>query len=88
MSPSQGDANRSYSDDDRSSYNFEESERQKDTLHLPGSECLQGLYTAVSPCQRQQQSCLNAPCLRVVQLELSSMQFLDLISSLVSVTLS
>ncbi|XP_008327894.1 voltage-dependent T-type calcium channel subunit alpha-1I isoform X2 [Cynoglossus semilaevis] len=34
----EGDANRSYSDDDRSSYNFEESERQKDTLHLPDSK--------------------------------------------------
>ncbi|XP_071375967.1 voltage-dependent T-type calcium channel subunit alpha-1I [Centroberyx affinis] len=30
----EGDANRSYSDDDRSSCNFEESDKQKDSLHL------------------------------------------------------
>uniref|UniRef100_A0A3B3VFR4 Calcium voltage-gated channel subunit alpha1 Ia n=1 Tax=Poecilia latipinna TaxID=48699 RepID=A0A3B3VFR4_9TELE len=30
----QGDANRSYSDDDRSSCNFDESDKQKDSLHL------------------------------------------------------
>ncbi|XP_047215844.1 voltage-dependent T-type calcium channel subunit alpha-1I-like [Girardinichthys multiradiatus] len=30
----EGDANRSYSDDDRSSYNFDENEKQKDSLHL------------------------------------------------------
>ncbi|XP_074552345.1 voltage-dependent T-type calcium channel subunit alpha-1I isoform X6 [Halichoeres trimaculatus] len=30
----EGDANRSYSDDDRSSCNFEENEKQKDPLHL------------------------------------------------------
>ncbi|CAK6964895.1 voltage-dependent T-type calcium channel subunit alpha-1I-like [Scomber scombrus] len=30
----EGDANRSYSDDDRSSYNFEENDKQKDTLHV------------------------------------------------------
>ncbi|KAG7243645.1 hypothetical protein INR49_011202, partial [Caranx melampygus] len=30
----QGDANRSYSDDDRSSCNFEENDKQKDSLHL------------------------------------------------------
>uniref|UniRef100_A0A8C4IQF9 Ion transport domain-containing protein n=1 Tax=Dicentrarchus labrax TaxID=13489 RepID=A0A8C4IQF9_DICLA len=30
----EGDANRSYSDDDRSSCNFEENDKQKDSLHL------------------------------------------------------
>uniref|UniRef100_A0A3B3U081 Voltage-dependent T-type calcium channel subunit alpha n=1 Tax=Poecilia latipinna TaxID=48699 RepID=A0A3B3U081_9TELE len=30
----EGDANRSYSDDDRSSCNFDESDKQKDSLHL------------------------------------------------------
>ncbi|XP_077411716.1 voltage-dependent T-type calcium channel subunit alpha-1I isoform X2 [Vanacampus margaritifer] len=30
----EGDANRSYSDDDRSSCNFEDNEKQKDSLHL------------------------------------------------------
>ncbi|XP_075999404.1 voltage-dependent T-type calcium channel subunit alpha-1I-like [Genypterus blacodes] len=30
----EGDANRSYSDDERSSYNFEEADRQKDSLQL------------------------------------------------------
>uniref|UniRef100_A0A4W6EBF4 Calcium voltage-gated channel subunit alpha1 Ia n=1 Tax=Lates calcarifer TaxID=8187 RepID=A0A4W6EBF4_LATCA len=30
----EGDANRSYSDDDRSSCNFEENDKQKETLHL------------------------------------------------------
>ncbi|XP_069381191.1 voltage-dependent T-type calcium channel subunit alpha-1I isoform X6 [Paralichthys olivaceus] len=30
----EGDANRSYSDDDRSSCNFDETEKQKDSLHL------------------------------------------------------
>lgn len=33
----QGDANRSYSDDDRSSCNFEENDKQKDSLHLSGN---------------------------------------------------
>uniref|UniRef100_A0A671WES2 Calcium voltage-gated channel subunit alpha1 Ia n=1 Tax=Sparus aurata TaxID=8175 RepID=A0A671WES2_SPAAU len=32
----EGDANRSYSDDDRSSCNFEENDKQKDSLHLSG----------------------------------------------------
>lgn len=32
----QGDANRSYSDDDRSSCNFYEDDKQKDSLHLSG----------------------------------------------------
>lgn len=36
LSPKQGDANRSYSDDDRSSCNFEENDKQKDSLHLSG----------------------------------------------------
>ncbi|KAM4531475.1 voltage-dependent T-type calcium channel subunit alpha-1I-like isoform 3-T3 [Odontesthes bonariensis] len=30
----EGDANRSYSDDDRSSYNFDENDKHKDSLHL------------------------------------------------------
>uniref|UniRef100_A0AAX7UUS8 Voltage-dependent T-type calcium channel subunit alpha n=1 Tax=Astatotilapia calliptera TaxID=8154 RepID=A0AAX7UUS8_ASTCA len=34
----EGDANRSYSDDDRSSCNFDDSDKQKDSLHLSG-EC-------------------------------------------------
>lgn len=34
--PPQGDANRSYSDDDRSSCNFDENDKQKDSLHLSG----------------------------------------------------
>lgn len=34
----QGDANRSYSDDDRSSCNFEENDKQKDSLHLSGNK--------------------------------------------------
>lgn len=34
--PSQGDANRSYSDDDRSSCNFDENDRPKESLHLSG----------------------------------------------------
>uniref|UniRef100_A0A7N8X0W8 Voltage-dependent T-type calcium channel subunit alpha n=1 Tax=Mastacembelus armatus TaxID=205130 RepID=A0A7N8X0W8_9TELE len=33
----EGDANRSYSDDDRSSCNFEENDKQKDSLHLSGT---------------------------------------------------
>uniref|UniRef100_A0A3B3C900 Voltage-dependent T-type calcium channel subunit alpha n=1 Tax=Oryzias melastigma TaxID=30732 RepID=A0A3B3C900_ORYME len=32
----EGDANRSYSDDDRSSCNFDENDKQKDSLHLSG----------------------------------------------------
>lgn len=32
----QGDANRSYSDDDRSSCNFDEDDKQKDSPHLSG----------------------------------------------------
>uniref|UniRef100_A0A8C9YKG1 Calcium voltage-gated channel subunit alpha1 Ia n=1 Tax=Sander lucioperca TaxID=283035 RepID=A0A8C9YKG1_SANLU len=35
----EGDANRSYSDDDRSSCNFEENDKQKDSLHLSGIKC-------------------------------------------------
>lgn len=34
---SQGDANRSYSEDDKSSSNFEETEKRGDSLHLSGS---------------------------------------------------
>uniref|UniRef100_A0A3Q1FNQ3 Voltage-dependent T-type calcium channel subunit alpha n=1 Tax=Acanthochromis polyacanthus TaxID=80966 RepID=A0A3Q1FNQ3_9TELE len=33
----EGDANRSYSDDDRSSCNFDENDKQKDPLHLSGT---------------------------------------------------
>lgn len=36
LSLMQGDANRSYSDDDRSSCNFEDNDKQKDPLHLSG----------------------------------------------------
>uniref|UniRef100_A0A8C6L908 Calcium voltage-gated channel subunit alpha1 Ia n=1 Tax=Nothobranchius furzeri TaxID=105023 RepID=A0A8C6L908_NOTFU len=37
----EGDANRSYSDDDRSSCNFDENDKQKDPLHLSGIKALQ-----------------------------------------------
>lgn len=36
----QGDANRSYSDDDRSSCNFDEDDKQKDSPHLSGNYAL------------------------------------------------
>uniref|UniRef100_A0A8D3D7B4 Ion transport domain-containing protein n=1 Tax=Scophthalmus maximus TaxID=52904 RepID=A0A8D3D7B4_SCOMX len=42
----EGDANRSYSDDDRSSCNFEENDKQRDSLHLSGTEHLKS-YTSL-----------------------------------------
>lgn len=41
----QGDANRSYSDDDRSSCNFDEKEREKDPLQLSGMKTCRSLIS-------------------------------------------
>uniref|UniRef100_A0A7N6AGM0 Ion transport domain-containing protein n=1 Tax=Anabas testudineus TaxID=64144 RepID=A0A7N6AGM0_ANATE len=45
----EGDANRSYSDDDRSSCNFEENDKQKDSLHLSGITGLYSFFCAITP---------------------------------------
>uniref|UniRef100_A0A669DFZ7 Voltage-dependent T-type calcium channel subunit alpha n=1 Tax=Oreochromis niloticus TaxID=8128 RepID=A0A669DFZ7_ORENI len=50
----EGDANRSYSDDDRSSCNFDDSDKQKDSLHLSGECYLPQLHCIFFLCFRIQ----------------------------------